>query len=162
MPKARERRHYSLIATLLWLLTACAAEQQTGYQLSDGQLDKVQVGKSTREDVLAALGTPSSWHSFGDQRWLYIGNTLKKVSILDPEIQTQQVIAISFDDAGIVKDIEQKNEEDARFVSMNHRVTPTEGHDMSVMEQLIGNFGRFNKQGRGEDMAAGGGAAGGP
>jgi outer membrane protein assembly factor BamE (lipoprotein component of BamABCDE complex) len=57
----------------------------------------------------------------------------------------QQVVAISFDkQSEKVKDIKRYGLKDGKQVAFVERETPTRGKELTVLEQLFGNFGRFN------------------
>lgn len=56
----------------------------------------------------------------------------------------QQVVAIAFDKDGKVKDLKRYGMKDGRQIAFIQRETPTRGKELTVLEQLFGNFGRFN------------------
>ena len=64
--------------------------------------------------------------------------------VCEPDILDQKVVAISFDDAGRVKNIRTYGLEDAREIEPVARTTPTGGREITVLEQLVGNLGRFS------------------
>ncbi len=56
----------------------------------------------------------------------------------------KEVLAISFNDNNIVDDMKIYGLENGRMVDMNQNLTPTYGNDLTLMQQLLGNLGRFN------------------
>ena len=56
----------------------------------------------------------------------------------------QQVLAIKFDDGGLVKDMKLYGVEDGKVIDPVPRVTPTGGQELTFMKQLLGNIGKFN------------------
>lgn len=146
-------RWLSFIA--VFIVAGCVAtEQQRGYVFNAKSLEQIVVGESTRKDVIKLMGAPTTRSEFEVERWHYIGNKAEVTGILTPELKDQKVVSIEFTEDGIVKNIENKTLADKNDVEMVGRATPTEGHSVGVMQQLIGNFGRFNKQGTGADAAA--------
>lgn len=107
-------------------------------------IPKIQKG-SSRDDVLALLGTPSSYSSFGPETWYYISQRKETMGFMRPKTVEQEVLALHFDEGGEVQEVEHYGLQDGVKVAVTKDVTPTEGHSMGVMEQLLGNFGKFNK-----------------
>lgn len=106
---------------------------------------KITVGKQNRDEVAEILGTPSTVGTFDDKVWYYISRKTEKFAFLEEKIIDQQVLAIYFGDKNIVQAIYRYNKDDLRHVGMVDRETPTAGKDLSVLDQLIGNLGRFGR-----------------
>ncbi len=138
-----------LIATggLVALIPGCTpAVENRGYLPATEALAQIQPGMQTREGVLAVLGTPSSLAAFGKDMWYYISSREQNFAFYRPEELERKVIAVLFDDAGIVKDVKVYGLEDGQSLMPVTRVTPTAGSEMSLLQQLIGNIGRFHEQ----------------
>ena len=52
---------------------------------------------------------------------------------------------VSFNDDGIVTEVKKSGLEDVKDISPVARSTPTSGQEVTVMKQLLGNVGKFNK-----------------
>ena len=65
------------------------------------------------------------------------------VAFFSPTVLDQQVFIVDFDDKGVVKDIGHKTLADAEHITPAPGATPSPGRELSFMEQLIGNIGRF-------------------
>ena len=127
-------------------LSACAPRVAVRGNLPRAaQLEKIVVGEQKREDVVEILGSPSTLGVFDDKIWYYISRKTEKLAFFDEEVVDQQVIAIYFDDQNTVQAIQQYNKDDLRDIGMVERETPTSGNELSVIEQLLGNLGRFGK-----------------
>ena len=50
------------------------------------------------------------------------------------------VLAVHFDQRGVVRDIERYGLEDGRIVNLTTRTTETGGRELGVLEQLFGNL----------------------
>jgi hypothetical protein len=61
-----------------------------------------------------------------------------------PEVLEQQVVIISFDKDGIVSGIDRLDKENGNQVQIVERTTPTAGAEMTFLQQMFGNLGRFN------------------
>ncbi len=138
---------------LLWLFVApallgligCAPTTIThGYQFDKARLAQIQPGRSSREDVQQILGSPTLKATFDDNTWYYSNQTFKRASFYQNEVIGQEVVQITFDDLGIVANIERHGLQEAREVDPVDRETPTSGNELTMFEQFIGNIGRFN------------------
>ena len=136
---------------LLWIiasigaLAACSPTVAThGHRIDDEALARIQPGLTSRNEVLGLLGSPSSLSTFDDGSWYYVSQRTERKSFYQADVVDQQVVTISFDDTGTVETVEQVDLADAREIELVDRETPTEGNELSVLEQFIGNVGRFN------------------
>lgn len=118
---------------------------QRGNLPNPEQLQMIKAGKSTRDDVLSALGTPSTTMTYGGETWHYISARTETKAFFAPEFTDRQVVSIVFDRNGVVRDVSAKGMADGQDVQSVERVTPTAGKEMSILEQLLGNVGRFSK-----------------
>jgi outer membrane protein assembly factor BamE (lipoprotein component of BamABCDE complex) len=142
----RKRGVTILIAMLVsaTALSACAPRiAQRGNLPREDQLSKIVIGKQTRRDVAKILGTPSTQGVFDDKIWYYISRKTEKYAFFDPKVVDEQVVAIYFNDQNVVQAIYRYDKDDLRKVGMIDRVTPTAGKELSILEQLLGNLGRF-------------------
>ncbi|HEX5795312.1 MAG TPA: outer membrane protein assembly factor BamE [Geminicoccaceae bacterium] len=128
-------------------LAACAPEVSThGYRLDDAALARLEPGRTTRDEALQLLGSPSSVATFDERVWYYVTQRTERMSFYQEEVVDQQVLAITFDDSGVVRDIERQELADARQLALVDRETPTSGSELSMLEQFLGNLGRFNPE----------------
>lgn len=134
-----------LLAFVIQTTTGCVKNiENTGYSFKAQQLASLKKGESLKTDVRRALGSPSATSDFGKEVWYYIGTQYESIIFLDPKIKEQTVIAVSFDETSHVDSVVKFTQDHARNVIISDEFTKTEGHDMSIIEQLLGNVGRFN------------------
>ena len=98
----------------------------------------------TKEDVLRALGSPSTTSDFGPLTWYYISAERESQAFFAPETTRQEVLRIQFAEDGTIAKKEHVDMNDAQEVQISDRVTPTEGHQLGFVEQLMGNIGRYS------------------
>ena len=138
-------------------LAGCAPfEYQRGHLPDPDKLSAIRPGSTTKQQVASLLGTPSSTSIFDDKQWYYISKKTKQTAFMDPEVLDQQVYVVSFDDRGVVKAVGHKDLRDARDVEPAPGATPAPGRELSFLEQVLGNFGRFT----GGSSAGSGGSSG--
>lgn len=137
----------TLLCSSALALSACSPNVETrGHVQEPDWKQQITVGTTTRDDVFQLLGSPSTTSSFGSETWYFITAKRENFAFLKPEIADQEVIAISFDTGGVVSNVQEVGREAMRDdVEFSERKTPTEGHSMTFIEQLLGNAGRFNR-----------------
>lgn len=136
---------FLLILSLVTLLQGCVknlAEQ--GYATNFTELADSGEAVTTKEEVRAKLGSPSTISTFGDETWYYIRSKTENVAFLMPEPITQEVLAVTFNKEGNISKAEYYQLKDGRRIEFAEDETPTEGNKLGVAEQLLGNLGRFN------------------
>ncbi len=139
------RLNYLLFASIAALsVSACTPTQATrGNIVEDHRLASITAGQSSRTDVLRNLGSPTTQAPFDDNIWYYIGQKTEKHGIFDPEVVEEKIVVVAFNEEGIVEQVEEVDA-DRLNVPVVRRKTPTGGHEVTFMQQLLGNVGRFN------------------
>jgi outer membrane protein assembly factor BamE (lipoprotein component of BamABCDE complex) len=126
-------------------LAACTPNISThGHRLDAAALAQIEPGQSSQGDVLQLLGSPSSLATFDDHTWYYVSQRTERHSFYHTSVVSQDVVAIVFDDQGTVRRINRHDLNGAREIEVVDRETPTAGNELSVLEQFLGNIGRFN------------------
>jgi outer membrane protein assembly factor BamE (lipoprotein component of BamABCDE complex) len=134
-----------VVAAACLFLGACQATiDSRGYVPAEDDLERVKAGVQGREEVQEILGSPSSVSTFRDDRWYYISKKTRSVAFFQPTVLEQKVVVVEFDDGGLVKDLRRFELEDGLIIDPVTRKTPAPGRELSFLEQLIGNFGKFN------------------
>lgn len=137
------------VAIALLLAAACSpVVDNRGHSGKALDLSQVVEGQSTKDDVQALLGSPSAISDFGDNSWYYISAQKERVGVFKPEITKQNVTEIVFNEAGVVQGINRFGKKDGKPIEVVNKTTPSAGHSMTALEQLLGNFGKFATPGR--------------
>jgi outer membrane protein assembly factor BamE (lipoprotein component of BamABCDE complex) len=127
------------------LAAACAPViDQRGNLPDEDKLATIRPGVTNKDAVAQLLGTPSSKGTFDDRTWYYISKRTEQTAFFDPKLLDQQVFAVDFDENGLVSDVRHIGMEDRRDVTPVARETPAAGKELTIVEQLLGNVGRFN------------------
>lgn len=138
------RFRFPLLAlALLLALGACAPKiANRGNILEPEKLAEIKVGESTREDCATKLGSPTQVSTFDENVWYYFGRRTEQYSFLDPEVIEQKAVEVRFNDQGIVTAVNLLDPKQCREIEPVERSTPTYGHEMTFIEQLVGNLGQ--------------------
>lgn len=144
----RIRRHAGLAALAAGLiLSACSPKIiQHGNVPDEEQVVQIQPGIDNKDRVQQLLGSPSTEGSFGQDIWYYVSKKTSQTGFLEPDVIDQGVLAVTFDQEGIVNDLKVYDQSDGRLVAMVDRETPTHGNEMTILQQLMGNLGRFDPE----------------
>ncbi|MFT8244442.1 outer membrane protein assembly factor BamE [Roseomonas sp. BN140053] len=154
------------MAAVLGLLAlgACsifeAPPELRGNRVDPDQVKQITPGVQTRQDVTALLGTPSATGTFDQDHWYYISATSRTRPGRVPGVENQRVVAIAFDQAGVVREVRELGENDARNIPVVERQTPVPGTDRTLLQALFGNIGRFNGAGAASGPEGPGGGPG--
>lgn len=137
------RSSYSLI--LLGLVVGCSPIEKThGYVPRADELENVKAQQDTRGSVQRKLGRPSTIGSFDETKWYYISRKTRQYAFLKPKNVEQKVVAISFNTKGVVTEVNRYGLEDGKVIDLVTRTTPTFGKELTFLQQMFGNIGRFN------------------
>jgi outer membrane protein assembly factor BamE (lipoprotein component of BamABCDE complex) len=130
---------------MIFVVTACTpATQKRGNFLFDEDIAAIQPGVTTEFDVRRLLGSPTATAVFDDKTWYYVGLQTEKESFFDERIIDKRVHKIQFDEAGTVITFTEVTE-DSVDVPLANRVTPTSGNEVTILQQILGNVGKFNR-----------------
>jgi outer membrane protein assembly factor BamE (lipoprotein component of BamABCDE complex) len=137
-----------ILALAIASLAGCGATvDQRGNLPETDKLAEVQPGTTTRDQVVKILGTPSSTGIFDDKSWFYISRKTKQFAFLNPDVLDQQVYIVRFDGNGVDASVDRKDLNDGRDIEPVPGATPAPGRELTFLEQVLGNMGRFNKSG---------------
>jgi len=151
-----------LLQTLLLsaALAACTPTVELRGHITDEEsLKSLKPGVDNRESVSDTLGTPSAIATFDSDVWFYISTRQERVAFMDPKITERKIVAVEFDAKGNMAATRSYTAADGRIVQIVGRETPTKGKELTFLEQMFGNFGRFS--GTGTPAGPGGGSGGG-
>ena len=124
-----------------------AARYSRGNMAQEYQYSQLIPGTSTKADATSLLGSPTSHDTFDDNTWLYIGELTQPVIASYPAIDRQQVIVLRFDNGGTLRALRKLTGKDAVRVAMAGGSTPSPGSEATILQQVIGNVGRYNPAG---------------
>ncbi|HUZ67922.1 MAG TPA: outer membrane protein assembly factor BamE [Beijerinckiaceae bacterium] len=116
---------------------------QHGYQMDPSAISQLKVGEPAQQ-VLVALGSPSTTSTVGGGAWYYISqNTVRKAAFLAPTVTNQRILAVYFDKNKRVERIANYGLKDGKVFDFLNRTTPTGGNDESFLRSAFKNLLRF-------------------
>ncbi|MBT8459419.1 MAG: outer membrane protein assembly factor BamE [Boseongicola sp.] len=134
-----------IVCALVVAVTACARlDDDHGYVPEPSALESIAVGRDTKSIVNLTLGQPGTRGIVDDLGWYYVRSEYERFLWRAPVEVERQVVAITFDEAGVVQNIERFGLEEGRVVALNRRVTDSNTQGIGFLRQLFGNFGQFD------------------
>ncbi|MCS6879665.1 MAG: outer membrane protein assembly factor BamE [Geminicoccaceae bacterium] len=132
-------------ASLALAISACTPTViNHGYRLDTARLDAIRPGVTSREEVRRLLGSPSTVATLDDKTWYYVAQRKERANFYQEKLVDQEVVAIVFDERGLVARVEVNGLHDAQPIEPVADTTPTRGNELTLWEQIVGNIGRFN------------------
>lgn len=123
-------------------LAACTSQYRThGYTPSEADLQQIVPGVDTRETVSQVIGVPTTSGVLNDSGYYYISSEMRRFAWKAPEEVDREIVAITFDGAGVVRNISRYGLEDGSVVPLSRRVTRTADGEVSFIRRLFGNIG---------------------
>ena len=119
------------------VLTGMNETTQHGYVVTPEALQQIPPG-SSRDQVLIALGSPSTTGTIGGEVFYYISQTRRRaVAFLPDKVVDQRIVAVYFDDKSQVARVANYGLQDGKVFDFISRTTPTGGADQSFLQQVL-------------------------
>lgn len=115
-----------------------------GFAPQVAALEEIEAGADTRGSVLRKLGRPSSTGSFETDVWYYVASRMEHFAFYQPEVVERTVVAVRFDDVGLVQTVNRFGLEDGQIVDLKTDTTPTYGRELTLLQQLFSNVGNIS------------------
>jgi outer membrane protein assembly factor BamE (lipoprotein component of BamABCDE complex) len=131
-------------AAAVVLTTGCEERVDVRGNAPDPKLlAELKPGVHKQRDVERRLGAPSTIATFDNEVWYYISGRVKTVSFFKPELLERKVLTIRFDKKGVIQDIQNFDATKLKAAELVERETPTKGKELTFIQQIIGNIGKF-------------------
>jgi outer membrane protein assembly factor BamE (lipoprotein component of BamABCDE complex) len=114
-----------------------SATTQHGYVVSPEALEQIPVG-SSKDQVMIALGSPSTTANYGNDVYYYISQTRYRAAAFMPEkVIDQRIVAVYFDKKDTVQRVANYGLQDGKVFDFVSQTTPTGGADESFIQQVL-------------------------
>ncbi len=139
-PKSLQWAGFALLLSGLATAGCAPTVQNHGYVPSTADIARIRPGFDDTGSVAEVLGRPSSNGVLRDSAWYYVSSVVENYTYHAPRVVDRTVLAVNFDQNGVVRDIQRYGLEDGRIVNLTNRTTETGGRQLGVLEQLFGNL----------------------
>ena len=113
-----------------------------GHIINQVELDIIEIGRTKRTDILAALGRPSFEGAFDSQKLYYVSQVMEAPVAGINTTKTRTIYAFTFDQKGLLQSIDLTDEKSGLSVMRIDEKTPTPGDTYGVLEQIFSNIRR--------------------
>lgn len=137
-------RAVAVFAALITLSACAATYTNHGFVPTDEDVEELMVGLDTRETVSAIVGKPGAAGLLTEEAWYYVASRFEHYAYKAPAEIDRQVLAISFDENGLLENIERFGLEKSQVVVLSRRVTTSNVKGVGFLRQLLGSVGKVN------------------
>ena len=124
-------------------LTGCESTTMThGHSIDETNLEKTQIGESTRIDLLDSFGKPSFKGAFNSGKIYYVSQSMIEPAGGKKRTEKRQIVAFTLDADDIVTAINFIDETSGKSVLYLDEKTPTPGDNFGAMDQVFANLKR--------------------
>ena len=132
-----------LTGLIIIILGGCESTNMThGHSIDETNLEKIQIGESTRIDLLDSFGKPSFKGAFNSGKIYYVSQYMIEPAGGKKRTKTRQIIAFTLDANDIVTAINLIDETSGKSVLYLDEKTPTPGDNFGAMDQVFANLKR--------------------
>ncbi len=125
-------------------LLACAPViDNRGYVFDESLLPQLVVGTTSEADIIAIMGSPSTVSTLNGGAYYYISSRFITEAYRAPRETERRVLAIFLDEDKKIRDLGFYTLEDGNIVTIVARTTETQGRELTFLQQIFGNLGRF-------------------
>ena len=113
-----------------------------GHTITQVELNAIEIGKSKKPDVVAALGQPSFEGAFNSQKIYYVSQIMEAPVAGINTTKARTIYTFTFDNDNLLQSIQLTDEESGKIVAHIDEKTPTPGDTYGVLEQVFSNIRR--------------------
>ena len=101
---------------------------------------ELQVGKTTKNEIVELLGSPSTTSNFdNEQSWIYISSEFKKFIFLDGSNTDQKILILSFNQ-NTLKNKELLSKNDINNIEYEETLTDSRGKKVNWIKDFFSNL----------------------
>ena len=132
-----------IFAILFFQLNSCGLKVVENHgQIYEKNINfkELQVGKTTRNEIVQLLGSPSTTSNFDDeQSWIYISSEFKKFVFLDGSNTDQKILILSFNQ-NTLKNKELLSKNDINNIEYEETLTDSRGRKINWVKEFFTNL----------------------
>ena len=132
-----------IFAILFFQLNSCGLKVVENHgQIYEKNINfkELQVGKTTKNEIVELLGSPSTTSNFdNEQSWIYISSEFKKFVFLDGSITDQKILILSFNQ-NTLKNKELLSKNDINNIEYEETLTDSRGKKVNWIKDFFSNL----------------------
>ncbi|MBD3624188.1 MAG: outer membrane protein assembly factor BamE [Rhodobacteraceae bacterium] len=115
-----------------------------GYVPTEEEIASIEPGVDTILSIEERMGRPASTALVSGDEWYYVQTTMEQLTYNPPKITDRVVLAIAFDDDGVVEEVSRYGLNDGQAVPLSTRITRTGGQRRNVLLAIFGGLLNFD------------------
>ena len=132
-----------MILTVAAVVTACESTVTThGRLVEQTDLNKLELGKTTRTETLSILGKPSFEGAFQSGRLYYNNQKMEQKVAGATSTIDRQLIILTFDERSTLQQLEIRDKNTDQEIVKLEAKTPTPGDTLTLIDQIFSNLRR--------------------
>ena len=132
-----------IFAILFFQLNSCGLKVVENHGQIYGKninFKELQVGKTTKNEIVELLGSPSTTSNFdNEQSWIYISSEFKKFVFLDGSNTDQKILILSFNQ-NTLKNKELLSKNDINNIEYEETLTDSRGKKVNWIKDFFSNL----------------------
>jgi len=132
-----------IFAILFFQLNSCGlkvVENHGQIYEKNTNFKDLQVGKTTKNEIVELLGSPSTTSNFdNEQSWIYISSEFKKFIFLDGSNTDQKILILSFNQ-NTLKNKELLSKNDINNIKYEETLTDSRGKKVNWIKEFFTNL----------------------
>ena len=132
-----------IFAILFFQLNSCGLKVIENHgQIYEKNINfkELQVGKTTKNEIVELLGSPSTTSNFdNEQSWIYISSEFKKFIFLDGSNTDQKILILSFNQ-NTLKNKELLSKNDINNIKYEETLTDSRGKKVNWIKEFFTNL----------------------
>ena len=132
-----------IFAILFFQLNSCGLKVVENHgQIYEKNINfkELQVGKTTKNEIVELLGSPSTTSNFDDeQSWIYINSEFKRFVFLDGSNTDQKILILSFNQ-NTLKNKELLSKNDINNIEYEETLTDSRGKKVNWIKDFFSNL----------------------
>ena len=132
-----------IFAILFFQLNSCGLKVTENHgQVYEENIDfqELQVGKTTKKEIVELLGSPSTTSNFDDeQTWIYVSSEFKKFVFLDGSNTNQKILILSFNQTTL-ENKELLSKKDINDIKNEETITDSRGKKINWIKEFFTNL----------------------
>ena len=130
---------------LAGVMSACSPiERFYGFVPPDAEVASLQIGVTTKDEVIALFGQPIADRALQNNTIYYAASTFEQYGPFAPKEVDRQVLTVDFDANDRVRNVSRYTLEDGRVVVLERRVTDDGIVDVTFLSQILRSLGRMD------------------
>lgn len=126
------------------LITGCLKqENHHGYRFEQTGLNRIEIGKTKKQDVLNLLGSPTATSDFGSDTYYYISMDHMQAAFFNPKVEKQKIVEITFSSGEVVDQVKVYDSKDSHKIAYCNKTIDLKGNKVGPLKQILDNIGRI-------------------